>query len=316
MDKTMKHLVTLADWNTQEITGVVELAREVKANPKNHYETLAHRTLIMMFEKPSLRTHLSFDVAMYQLGGHSIYYNLGTSPAGKKKESTADMVRVISRYADILMARLFSHRTMIEMAQYATIPVINGLTNFSHPCQILSDLLTISEKKGKLAGLKLAYFGDSCNNVTHSLLYGCAQTGISIAVGCPAQEQYCPNPGVVQHARDLGKNTGVNVSVHSDPREAAKDADVVYTDSWMSYHVPPEEEPKRLEALMPYQVNSRLMSVAKPDAIFMNCLPALRGYEQTGEVIDGPQSVVFDQAENRLHAQKAILIKLLSQAQR
>lgn len=309
----MRHLVSLADWSPQEILEVVELGKKVKAAPADYRTRMAGRTLLMMFEKPSLRTHLSFDIGMNQLGGHAIYYNLGSSPLGKGKETPADTMKVISRYADIVMARLFSHQMLVEMAKHATIPVINGLTDFSHPCQILSDLMTISEKKGMLAGLKLAYFGDACNNVTHSLLYGCSQVGMHIAVGCPQEDKYCPNPAVIQHARAMADKNGGSVSLHEDAKEAAQGADVVYTDSWMSYHIPPEDQKKRADTLLPYQVNQKLMACAKPDAIFMNCLPALRGFEQTAEVMDGPASVVFDEAENRLHAQKALMLLLCGQ---
>lgn len=307
----MKHLVTLAEWSQKDILNVVEQAKKIKANPQEYAQKLVQKTLVMLFEKPSLRTHLSFDIGMVQLGGHAIYYNLGNSPLGKGKETIADTIKVISRYADIVMARLFSHQAMVEMAKYSSVPVINGLTNFSHPCQILGDLLTISEKKGKLQGLKLAYLGDSNNNVTHSLLYGCALSGVSIAVGCPEEEQCCPNPAVIQHAAEIAKASGSSVSLHHNALDAAKDADVIYTDSWMSYHIAPEEQQKRVSMLMPFQVNQKLLSVARPDVIFMNCLPALRGYEQTAEVIDGPHSVVFDQAENRLHVQKSIILYLL-----
>lgn len=306
----IRHLITLADWNRQDITALMEKAKDVKAHPQNYSNALAQKTLVMIFEKPSLRTHLSFEIGMTQLGGHGIYYNTGTSPLGKGKETIGDTIRVISRYADIVMARLFSHQTIVEMAQYATVPVINALTNFSHPCQILADLLTILEKKGTLAGLKLAYLGDSNNNVTHSLLYGCAQVGMNIAVGCPEDEAYCPNHGVLNHAKTIAATHGSTVTLTHNPAEAAKDADVIYTDTWMSYHVPPEEEKKRLDMLRPFQVNAKLMGTTK-NAIFMHCLPATRGNEQTAEVFDGPASVVFDEAENRLHAQKAIMLTLL-----
>ncbi len=309
----VQHLITLADWNTKQILDVIEKAKKVKAEPQAYFSSLKGKTLIMLFEKPSLRTHLSFDIGMYQLGGHAIYYNASTSPLGKGKESISDTIRVMSRYANILMARMFSHQSLCEMAKYSTIPIINGLTNFSHPCQILGDLLTITEKKGKLEGLKLAYLGDSNNNVTHSLLYGCANVGMHIAVGCPSDENFCPNLGVFNHCLSIAKEKGTKVTLHHDAQEAVKDADVVYTDSWMSYHVPPEEEKKRIETLKPFQVNASLMKHAKSDAIFMNCLPAMRGYEQTAEVLDGPQSVIFDEAENRLHIQKAIMLTLLGQ---
>lgn len=306
----IRHLVTLADWNQQDIMALMEKAKDVKVNPQKYSNALSQKTLVMIFEKPSLRTHLSFEIGMTQLGGHGIYYNTGTSPLGKGKETIGDTIRVISRYADIVMARLFSHQTLIEMAKYATVPVINALTNFSHPCQILADLQTILEKKGTLAGLKLAYFGDSNNNVTHSLLYGCAQVGMNIAIACPEDDAYAPNHGVLNHATAIATTHHSTVVVTHNPLEAAKDADVIYTDTWMSYHVPPEEEKKRLDILRPFQVNAKLMEKTK-NAIFMHCLPATRGNEQTAEVFDGPASVVFDEAENRLHAQKAIMLTLL-----
>lgn len=293
------------------ILGVLDKAKKVKAKPEDYWTSLKNRTLVMIFEKPSLRTHLSFEIGMTQLGGHAIYYNTSTSPLGKGKETIADTMRVISRYADILMARMFSHQNFCEMAKYATIPVINGLTNFSHPCQILGDLLTITEKKHQLRGLKLAYVGDSCNNVTHSLLYGCSQVGMNIAVACPGDENFCPNIAVFNHSSVIAKSQGSTVGLFHNAIDAVKDADVIYADSWMSYHVPPEEEKKRVETLKPFQITQQLMKYAKPDAIFMHCLPAQRGYEQTAEVLDGPQSVIFDQAENRLHIQKAIMLTLM-----
>jgi ornithine carbamoyltransferase len=261
----------------------------------------------MIFEKPSLRTRVSFEVGMTQLGGHAIYYNVATSPMGKK-ESIADTASTASRYVDIIMARLFSHEQLSELANHSDVPVINALTDFSHPCQILSDLLTIREKKGKLAGLKLAYLGDANNNVTHSLIFGCALAKIDLSIGCPKAEEYKPKPQVLNRANPLLQGSEI---ILTDAKTAVRGADIVYTDSWMSYHIPEEKRAAREAALMPFQVNKELMALAKPDAIFMNCLPAIRGMEQTAEVIDGPQSVVFDQAENRLHMQKAILLKLL-----
>jgi len=189
--------------------------------------------------------------------------------------------------------------------------VINGLTDYEHPCQILADLMTVQEKKGQLEGLKLAYFGDSFNNVTHSLIAGCAKVGMSMTVGCPDRKDMAPDPDVLKEGRQVAAEYGATIEVFHDAKAAAEGADVVYTDSWLSYHIPPEEEEARKKTFMPYQVDAALMACAKPDAIFMNCLPAMRGYEQTAEVIDGPNSVVFDEAENRMHAQKAVILKLL-----
>jgi ornithine carbamoyltransferase len=312
----MLHLITLKDWPADRVRGVLDLAVRVKKSPADYHQAMHRRVLVMIFEKPSLRTRVSFETGMSRMGGHAIYYDMSTSPLGAGKETVHDTVKTLSRYADLVMARLFEHEKIEEMARHADIPVINGLTNASHPCQILADLLTVQEHKGALQGLTLAYLGDSNNNVTHSLLYGCARTGVHIRVGCPEAAGYAPDPGVVKNAVAMGRETGATVTVTHDPREAARGADVVYTDSWMSYHIPKDQIEARVKMLTPYQVNRDLMAVAAPDAIFMNCLPALRGYEQTAEVIDGPQSVVFDQAENRLHAQNAVMITLLEAAGR
>ncbi|MBM4152058.1 MAG: ornithine carbamoyltransferase, partial [Kiritimatiellaceae bacterium] len=227
---------------------------------------------------------------------------------GGGKETIEDSIQVISRMCNIVMARLFHHEDLLKMAEFATIPVINALTDVGHPCQILADLQTIQEKKGTLKGLKLAYLGDGFNNVTHSLMHGCTKLGMHISVGPP--EEQMPAVEVTEECMRFAAESGSELLVTSDAVEAIQDADIVYTDSWMSYHIPKNEEAERIKLFTPYQVNAELMKSAKPDAIFMNCLPALRGAEQTAEVIDGPQSVVFDEAENRLHAQKAVMLKL------
>ncbi len=303
-----KDLITLDAWNPDEVRAVLDLGRKVKAQPEDFRDRIAFKTLLMLFEKPSLRTRVSFETGMTQLGGHAIYYNISTSPLGKK-ESIEDFARVITRMCDAIMARTFSHRSVEVLSELCTIPVVNGLTDFSHPCQILADLLTIEESKGELAGRTLTYMGDSNNNVTHSLIYGCALAGMNIRIGCPAGEAWEPQPQVLARGREIA--SGTEILVTHDAAEAARDTDVVYTDSWMSYHIDPAEREARLRDLMPYQVNTELMAHARPDAIFMNCLPAMRGDEQTAEVIDGPQSVVFQEAENRLHAQKALLLLLM-----
>ena len=290
--------------------GFIELAEDIKARPEKYREAMKDKTLLMIFEKPSLRTRVSFETGMTQMGGHGIYYNTATSPLGKK-ETIEDMARVVSRYVDIVMARLFSFEQTKKLAENASIPVIDALSDYSHPCQILGDLLTIKEKKGKLEGLTLTYMGDSKNNVTYSLMYGCPIAGLNIKVGCPEKEEYRPDKKVIETAQKLAEKHGTKVEVLHDAVKAVKNADVVYTDSWMSYHIPQEQKERRVKDLTPYQVNSELMKHAKPDAVFMNCLPAMRGMEQTAEVIDGPQSIVFDQAENRLHIQKAIILRLL-----
>lgn len=310
----MKHLLTLKDWSAPAIAELLDLAREVKRNPRQYENAMRRRTLLMIFEKPSLRTRLSFETGMTQMGGHAIFYDTGTSPIGAGKESVDDTIKTVCRYVDLIMARLFEHARLEEMARMATVPVINALTNFSHPCQVLADFMTIQEHKGKLQGLRLAYLGDSNNNVTHSLLYGAPKMGMHIAIGCPAEEAYAPQKAVLNNALQAGRKTGAEVKMTHDPVEAVCGADIVYTDSWMSYHIPPHQLNERIKVFTPYQVNAALMRHAAPDAIFMNCLPALRDYEQTAEVIDGPQSVVFDEAENRLHAQKALMLMLLQAA--
>jgi ornithine carbamoyltransferase len=306
----MNHLVTLRDCPPSWIAAVLEQAARLKAHPERYATKLERKELLMIFEKPSLRTRVSFETGMSQLGGHAIHYDTSTSPFGAGKESVHDMIKVASRYVDIVMARLFEHAHMEEMAAYADVPVINALTNFVHPCQILADLLTIQEKKGRIKGVRVAYVGDANNNVTHSLMFGCAKAGAHLAIGCPPDDTFLPQQEVLDEARAMAA-PDTEITVTANATEAARDADVIYTDSWMSYHIPKEELDGRVTALTPYQVNLSLMKQARPDAIFMNCLPAARGYEQTAEVIDGPQSVVFDQAENRLHAQKSIMIQLL-----
>ena len=310
----MLHLISLGDWSAELIREVIGLGHKIKDDPSPYADAMRRKTLLMVFEKPSLRTRVSFETGMTQMGGHAIFYDMSTSPLGAGKETIHDTVKTVSRYVNLIMARLFEHRKILEMAQYATVPVINALTDFEHPCQVLSDLMTIEEKKGRLKGLTLAYLGDSNNNVTHSLLYGCAKVGMHVRVGCPPGEEFSPNSKVLRESEEIGRQTGARVAVTHDAAEAVKGADVVYTDSWMSYHIPPHKLNERVRVFTPYQVNAELMAKAAPDAIFMNCLPALRGYEQTADVIDGPQSVVFDQAENRLHLQKAVMLKLLERA--
>lgn len=307
----MNHLITLKNWNKASIESVISLARKIKDDPKSYQEATLGKTLLMIFEKPSLRTRLSFEAGMTQMGGHAIYYHTGNSPMGTGKESISDSIKTASRFVDIIMARLFNHNDLVEMANYASIPVINALTDDSHPCQILADLFSIKEKKGNLSGLKLAYLGDGLNNVTHSLMVGCAKVGIDISIGCPSESDFMPREDINDFCQKLCKESKSNLFITSDPKEAVKNADIVYTDSWMSYHIPEQEEKSRINKLLPYQINKDILDLANSDVIFMNCLPARRGYEQTADVIDGPNSIVFDQAENRLHVQKAIILSLL-----
>jgi ornithine carbamoyltransferase len=306
----MKHLIALKDYTYHDIAEILDLAETIKRSPEKFHRAMYRKMLVMIFEKPSLRTRVSFETGICQMGGNAIYYDMSTSPLGAGKETIEDTAKVLGRYADMMMARLFSHEILEKLADWAGIPVINGLTDFNHPCQIISDLLSIREHKGALAGLTLAYFGDGNNNVTHSLLYGCAIMGMTVRIACPRGEAFCPLSNVLAEAVELSDKSGATVLVTHDPIEAARGADIVYTDSWMSYHIPEEKKEARIKAFMPYQVNAELMAHAASNAIFMNCLPAVRGFEQTAEVIDGPASIVFDQAENRLHAQKAIMLFL------
>lgn len=297
----MKHLLSIKDLNKKEILDLVKLGINVKKNP-NKFKKLNNKSLLMMFEAPSLRTRLSFEVAMFQLGGSSINYNLSGSPWGKGKESVEDTSKVISRYNDAVALRIYNHEDLVKFSKNSKIPVINMMTNLEHPCQILGDLMTILEKKKSLKG-KICYLGDSNNNVTYSLMFACQKLGIKMSVGCPKNKEFYPDSKVIRQCK--------NVKITSDIKEAIKDSDVVYTDSWMSYRIPESQRKKRVKILKPYQVNGKVMKFANKNAIFMHCLPALRGFEVSKEVIDGKQSVVFDQAENRLHIEKAILLELL-----
>ncbi len=305
----MKHLLCLSEWTDQEVTETLKLAEKLKYENKTgirHHHLLKGKTLGLIFAKSSTRTRVSFEAGMYQLGGYSLFLSSSDLQLGRG-ESVSDTAKTLSRYIDGIMIRTFKHSDVEELAAYGSIPVINGLTDSQHPCQILADLLTIKEAKGTLQGLKLAYVGDG-NNVANSLLIGCAKVGMHVSVATP--KGYECEAESVKIAQEAAKNTGASVVTTNDPYEAVKDADVVYTDTWISMGQESEKE-ARVAVFMPYQVNSTLMGAARSDAIFMHCLPAYRGYEVTADIIDGPQSVVFDEAENRLHAQKAVLVKLL-----
>jgi len=267
---------------------------------------MEYKTLLMLFEKPSLRTRVSFETGMTQMGGHAIYYDIGSSPMGQK-ETVEDTAKVISRMVDCAIARVKTKEIVRKLADNATIPIINALDDWAHPTQMLADMQCIIEKKGYLKGIQMAYFGDLENNVTYDLMRAGALMGFNINVAGPSK----PDQAVLDEVAELSKVTGAKVQVVADAKTAVVGADVVYTDSWMSYGIPTSELEDRMKSFMPYQVTAELMTHAKPDCIFMNCLPAARGMEQTAEVIDGPQSVVFDQAENRLHAHKALLVWLL-----
>lgn len=302
-----KSLLSMRDVDKKEIDDLLETAAAIKRKPEKYRKALDGKTLLMLFEKQSLRTRLSFDVAMQQLGGNTVVVDVAQTPLGAK-ETIEDTAKVCGRYVDCIMARFYEHEKLVKLGENAGIPVINGLTDDEHPVQILSDLLTIREKKGELEGLKLCFLGDGNNNITHSLLLGCAIMGMDISIACPAD--LMPKKEYAGYAKRIAAG---KVIVTSDPKEAARDADVIYTDSWMSYHIDPSKKEERVKKFMPYQVNKEIVKHAQKDFIFMNCLPAMRGYEQTAEIIDGSHSVVFDQAENRLHMQKAILLRILKE---
>ena len=303
-----RDFLSLADFTPQELAALLDAALAMKRDWRagRIREPLYGKTLAMIFEKPSTRTRVSFEVGMQQLGGRVLNLSPREMRLGRG-ETLGDTGRVLSRYVDALMVRAYSHATVEELADAADIPVINGLTDLFHPCQIMADLMTILEHKGRLSDLTITYVGDS-NNVAHTWLVGAAQLGLKLRLACPPG--YEPLPEILELARTLAEPTGADLEILHDPVEAVTGADVVYTDVWISMGKE-EEEAQRRAIFAPYQVNGRLMAHAAPGCIFMHCLPARRGEEVTDEVIDGPQSVVFDQAENRLHVQKAILLVLL-----
>lgn len=304
LDLRGRDFLALADYTQEEIRYLIDRAIELKRLQKagEVYQPLKGKTLGMIFEKSSTRTRVSFEVGIYQLGGQGLFLSKNDIQMGRG-ETIWDTAQVMSRYLDGIMIRTFAHRNVIELARGATVPVINGLSDLSHPCQALADYQTILEKKGKLQGLKIAYIGDG-NNVAHSLMMGAAKLGLHIAVATP--EGYEPNPVETKMARDNAAKYGGQVTVCRDPREAAEGADVVYTDVWASMGMEAEQREREI-AFKAYQVNEALMKHAKPDYLFMHCLPAHRGEEVSEGVMDGEHSIVFDQAENRLHAQKAIM---------
>jgi ornithine carbamoyltransferase len=305
----VRHLTKISDLTKAECELIINNSIKIKANPEKYSDYLKGETLLMLFEKPSLRTRISFETGMHQLGGHAIFYSIKDSPLGKK-ENISDTAKVASRFVNIIAARVFKRQDIWDLAKYADVPVINMLDDFAHPCQILGDFQTIKEKRGNLNDFKLSYFGDAYNNVTYDLMRMCAMFGLNMDVVCPPNAEYSPEKNVLDEVAEISKESKANIRVTHNASEAAINADVIYTDSWMSYGIPIEKEEERKKAFLPFQVTSSIMKSAKSDAIFMNCLPAMREYEQTTDVIDGPQSVVFDQAENRLHIQKAIMLFL------
>lgn len=304
----MKDLISLHDLTSEEVKALLELGIKLKAETKagKEHHILKGKTLGMIFTKSSTRTRVSFEVGMTQLGGYPLFLSSNDIQLGRG-ETIYDTAKVLERFLDGIMIRTYAHQDVLDLAEYANIPVINALTDLLHPCQVLADLMTAYEHKGKLEGLKLAYIGDG-NNMAHSLMYGCAKAGLDCAVATP--DDYQCDSEVVANAKDDFKKSGRELIITNDPVEAIKNADIVYTDTWVSMGQE-SEKAERQKVFMPYQVNGELFRHADSDAVFMHCLPAYRGFEVTEEVIDGSHSVIFDEAENRLHAQKAVMATLM-----
>lgn len=301
------HLLRIADLSRTELDGLLALAKTFKADPYAHRRFLASETVVLYFNKPSTRTRISFETAVVRLGGVPIGIGPSDLQLGRG-ETIEDTARVVSRYARAFVIRTFADDDVARFAAAATIPVINALTDLHHPCQALADLMTLREKRGELRGVRLAYVGDG-NNVAHSLIEAAALAGMSLHVATPPA--FAPDPGVVAAARRCAHETGATIEVGTDPVAAVRGADAIYTDVWVSMGDPEAERAARFAALAPYQVNEALFAHAKRDAIFLHCLPDHRGEEVTAEVVDGPRSVVFDQAENRLHTAIAVLYALV-----
>lgn len=298
--------ITIKDLKVEDIESIFSLSKELKKDRLKYSDSLKGKSLGLIFQKPSNRTRVSFEVGIFQLGGKSIYLkpediNLGV------RESIGDVAKTLSRYLDGIVVRTFGHDLVLELAKYADIPLINGLSDLLHPCQALSDLFTISEKVGKLKNVTLAYIGDG-NNVCHSLMYAVAKTGMNLNIATP--KKYAPNKEIFEEALGLAGATGAKITLFNDAKDAVKNCDVVYTDVWTSMGKE-NETWKRKFLFGKFQINKKLLSLTKPSVLVMHCLPAHRGQEITDEVMDSKNSIVFDQAENRLHVQKAILIKLL-----
>jgi len=303
-----RDFISLQDYTAEEIAYLIDVALELKTENKAGipHPVLQGKTLAMIFTKSSTRTRVSFEVGIYQLGGIGLFLSSRDIQLGRG-EPIEDTARVLSRMVDGIMIRTYSHQEVVELAKYSSVPVINGLSDYLHPTQVLADLMTIKEYKGKIQGLKLAYIGDG-NNVAHSLLLGCAKMGMQVALASP--EGYQPEPEIVRTAQKNAAASGGSVIITTDPVQAAREADVLYTDVWASMGQEAESEARK-KVFASYQINAQLLKEAKPEAIVMHCLPAHRGEEITAEVFEGPQSVVFDEAENRLHAHKAIMALLM-----
>lgn len=300
--------LSVHDLTPYQFSQIMDLTRKIKEKPHSFKNRLQNKILAMIFEKPSLRTRVTFETGMLQLGGEAIYLSPSDIQMGTR-ETPYDVGKNLERWIDAVMIRTFSHQIVVDLARASSVPVINALTDFLHPCQAMADFFTLKEKVGDLANMKLAYIGDG-SNVCHSLLFAAAKAGTKMAVATP--KGYEPDPAILKQAKQDGADTGFEAIITTDPSEAVQNADAVYTDVWASMGQE-SEKIKRAKIFPPYQVNKELMAQAKQSALFMHCLPAHRGEEVTNEVIDSTQSVVFDQAENRLHVQKAIMLLLLQQ---
>ncbi|MFH0972208.1 MAG: ornithine carbamoyltransferase [Candidatus Micrarchaeota archaeon] len=300
----VRHLIGMGDLSPQEVGKIIDKAIELKKNKEKYYHELDHKSLVMLFEKTSTRTRLSFEIGMTQLGGHAVNFTGSQLSAGK--EDIADTARTMAAYADIVMARVYKHKTVEDLAKFSKVPIINALSEIEHPCQALADIMTVKETKG-WKNVKVAHVGDG-NNVCNSLMLACAMVGIDFSTATP--EKYPPNPELVKKAEEYAKISGSKIEISNSPQASVKDADVVYTDVWVSMGEEGMKDEKMGE-FEGFQVNAQLMELAKTDAAFMHDMPANKGIEVTREVFEGKQSVVFQQAENRMHAQKALMLFLL-----
>jgi ornithine carbamoyltransferase len=301
-----KDFISIHDLTSEEVEHIFDLTTEMKAGKERFSNALEGKILALIFEKPSLRTRVSFEVGIRQLGGDAVYLSPSEIQMGKR-ESVRDVGKTLERMVDGIMIRTFGHEIVLELAEAVRIPVINGLTDLLHPCQAMADYFTVREKRGNLKGLKVVFVGDG-NNVCHSLMFGAAKLGVDFWAATP--RGYEPKKEIVQSASEDARRTGARIHVVNDPQEAVRNADVIYTDVWASMGQEAEAEARK-RSFLPYQVNQKLFSLAKPDALFLHCLPAHRGEEVTDDVIDSNNSVVFDEAENRLHVQKAIMYELM-----
>lgn len=301
-----KDLITLLDYSNQEVVALIDVADKLKKAKGKVRTDLKGKSVALVFQKPSNRTRVSFSVGVHELGGHSLYLGPDEISLGKR-ETTHDVAKTLSRYVHCIVARVFDNKDIVELARHANVPVINALCDLYHPCQALADIQTIRENFGKFKGLTVAYVGDG-NNVFHSLMIACVRVGMSVRFAGP--KGYDPNPAILAKAKEIAKMTGATIECGRDSKAAVKGAHVVYADVWVSMGQE-KETAKRIKQFKGYQINEELVKHAHKDYIFMHCLPAHRGLEVTADVIDGKHSVIFDQAENRLHAQKAVLLKLI-----